>query len=211
MSVFLLSGKKYSGKNTVGGLLKKYFFDYGDQVKEYAYADNLKKFCIDVLGLSRGQVYGNEKESITGYKWTDLSADVYARYKDEVEENGYEFMTARQVMQVVGTDLLRDKFYGKIWSDALIRQIHNDNHKIAIVTDLRFINEINGAREYGKKYSREIYVLNIVRPSLNSIDSHNSENELNMYNEFDGIIANSGTIDDLWSELTKVLANFGVY
>lgn len=53
------------------------------------------------------------------------------------------FMTARDVMQYVGTDVFR-KMYGNVWVDGTLRRIREEGAAIALVCDCRFPNEVDG-------------------------------------------------------------------
>jgi hypothetical protein len=50
-------------------------------------------------------------------------------------------MTAREVMQYVGTDVFR-KIQQNVWADATIYKIQSEKPDLAIVADCRFPNEV---------------------------------------------------------------------
>ena len=95
-------------------------------------------------------------------------------------------MTAREVMQVVGTDFFR-ALYPNVWADATIRKIQEDGSHIAIVADCRFPNEVEAIQNAGGK---------VVRLTRNSDDkdAHISETALDKenfdWNKFDVLIQN---------------------
>jgi len=96
-------------------------------IKLYSFADILKKnICMDLLGLTYAQCYGTdiEKNEITNVFW----------------ENKY--LTAREVMQVVGTDIFRS-MKPNIWPEVTINKILNDQSELALITDCRFPNEVD--------------------------------------------------------------------
>ena len=86
--------------------------------KIYAFADVLKEFAVDVLGLEYNQVYGTneEKNSPTHLLWENMPTG-----------NNKGPMTGREVLQYFGSDICR-KMYENIWFDACIRRIrkHKD-------------------------------------------------------------------------------------
>ena len=53
--IIAISGRKGAGKNTLGSFIKKLYCDEYkcnlDSVFECSFADTLKEFCINVLGL----------------------------------------------------------------------------------------------------------------------------------------------------------------
>ena len=98
-------------------------------------------------------------------------------------------MTSRDVMQYVGSNIFR-KMSGNIWVDALLRQIKQDNSGFAIITDVRFPNEVEGIQKEGGK------VMRFTRNPFPE-DNHISETALDKTNfnwdNFDWVIDNSKT------------------
>ena len=189
-----LSGKKQSGKNTICEGLKNWYFSYHFAfIKIYSFADVLKRqVCINVLGLSEEQCYGTdqEKNSLTKFKWENFPDNIRYLEEERIEEvrvigetNDYEnlfvlrkgFMTAREVMQVVGTDIFRNYFDQEIWVDATLRNIFQDKKNIALISDIRFPSEIDAIMKNGGS---------IIRLTRNVCeqDNHPSEIALDNYN-----------------------------
>lgn len=93
------SGRKGAGKNTIASFLRSYFAEKcllgylrtddphlieslaGDHVLECSFADNLKEFCIDTLGLSYGQCYGTDKEKNTPTEYDWENSPRFLRWK----------------------------------------------------------------------------------------------------------------------------------
>jgi hypothetical protein len=72
MTVVLgFSGKKQSGKDTLLNNIKPLL---NGTVKQYNFADGLKNFLVDVMGLRQEQVWGTEeqKNTKTTYLWENL-------------------------------------------------------------------------------------------------------------------------------------------
>lgn len=166
---------------------KQVFQQLGIACKIYTFADVLKKdICINILGLSQEQCYGtdDDKNSITDIKWQNLPG-----YKEEWElAKDYDpsgFMTARQVLQFVGTDMFR-KFKPNVWVDATLKKINKEQPQIAIITDCRFPNEVESITEHGG------YTIRLTRNPFNS--DHISESILDEqnydWNKFNYIIRN---------------------
>jgi hypothetical protein len=148
-------------------------------VQFWSFADQLKKFCIEVLGLSKEQCYGEEeqKNTLTNCSWNKVPEDIKKKYN--VSEGK---MTAREVMQVFGTDMIRAMYYDA-WALATYNAIVKLGDVLSIITDGRFPNEI----EYGKKFgAKSIRLLRVV-----SGDTHESEKALDDYHKFDIVIDNS--------------------
>ena len=181
-----LSGKKQSGKNTMCDCLleffiKKYSFD---DVVVLSFADALKqKVCIDVMGLREEQVNGTDeqKNTFTKYKWENLPHRI--RYDNklgcEYASNGEicnhvlptGYMTAREIMQIVGTDIFRNYFDDSIWVNATLRNIEKSNAKVFLISDVRFPSEVNSLTD------NDGYVVRLTR-DVCKLDSHSSENAL---------------------------------
>jgi len=159
-------------------------------VKIYSFADPLKKFCIDVLGLDFLQCYGTDedKNTITHISWDSLPPDVLAaNRKIDYETHSPKslgFMTAREVMQVFGTDICR-KLDGNCWARGTYSTIANEGYELAIVADGRFPNEITIGTEGGARAIR------LLRNKYN--DQHYSEKALDDFphGEFDLVIDNN--------------------
>jgi len=160
------------------------FFDYMSNnvwafIKAYSFADMLKtNVCIEVLGLSYDQCYGTDedKNTPTHISWSNILGS---------ENKGK--MTAREVMQFVGTDFFRG-LYPNVWADATIRRVAAEGSAFAVVTDCRFPNEVEAIQNAGGK------VIRLTRNG-DGPDAHTSETALDKenfdWNKFDAVIDNS--------------------
>lgn len=183
------SGKKQSGKNTLCEGIAEFFKPiFGeDQVKMYSFADMLKeKVCMDVMGLTYEQCYGTdeEKNSVTTYMWERLPREI--RHQNRRGENRApngeicEFiypeglMTAREVMQIVGTDVFRKYFDDSIWVNATFRNIRKEGKKVALISDVRFPSEVEGV------IAEDGIIFRLLRDVCET-DSHASETALDDY------------------------------
>lgn len=174
-------------------------------VKTYAFADPLKEFCINVLGLTYEQCYGTteDKNSLTKLKWenmpTMISKDILN--KADKDKLSREYMTAREVLQYFGTDIVR-QMYHNAWADACIRQIQAEESNFAIITDCRFVNEVEVVKKAGGR------VIRLLRKI--SDDDHKSETDLDSYTDYDYVIDNNNmTLEEKDTELRKVLCDWG--
>jgi len=147
------------------------------KLKTYNFADNLKRICIDILGLSEQQCYGTEKEknANTQFNWSEMLFEEGKRSACP--------MTAREVMQYIGTDFFR-KIYPNVWVESTIRKIKRENPELAVVVDCRFPNEVEGIQEAGGK------VIRLTR-DVEGLDTHASETALDGYAGFDAVIDNT--------------------
>jgi len=182
-----VSGRKQSGKSTLCDFLANEYIYSG--IKVYSFADPLKRFCIDAMGLREEQCYGtdDDKNTLTEYKWETLPWDIGVKFGKEigVPIKGTNLhsvikvpktgpMTGREVLQIFGTDIMRGMFSDKIWVNATISLIKKENPPIALIADARFESEINAlmAEENG-------HVIRLTRKICE--DSHPSETELDSF------------------------------
>jgi hypothetical protein len=149
----------------------KYIGLLNQHVKIYSFADILKKqICVDILGLEHKQCYGtdSDKNSITHLKYRG------------------QYITAREAMQIVGTDFFRELFTD-IWPQSTIRKIQKENPSLAIINDCRFPNEV----EYVKKNNG--IVIRLTRHN-HAENEHRSEKILDKdkydWNNFDYVLDN---------------------
>lgn len=206
-------------------------------VKLYSFADVLKQdVCMKVLGLTYEQCYGTDaqKMSPTHLRWENMPGVVtqslwsltegYMEQKHEVEQlegrlgkyyeklHGVVFhepgvMTARDVMQFVGTEIFR-KMYEQVWVDATVRRIQNDKPCLALVADVRFPNEVYGLQK------AEGLVVRLTRNS-DAPDTHESETALNPdrfdWNSFNLVLDNSKmSIEEQNQAVYSLLVSIGL-
>jgi hypothetical protein len=184
-------------------------------IKPYSYADELKKFCINVFGLSYAQCYGSDedKNSLTKLKWEDMPTIVDAeikvppRFSDKLTGHLPGYLSARELLQFFGTNICR-KMYSDCWVLATLKKIKDDNPALAIITDCRFDNEVLLSKEIGAK------VIKLLRKPIE--DNHISETALDPSNfdqtKFDAIIDNSNmTIVEQSEAIMKKLIEWEWY
>ncbi len=193
----------YRSNPTLDEFKKQYLDPY---LKIYSFADLLKnEVCIKILGLTHEQCYGtdDDKNSLTELKWQDMPDSNKQRLGFLPWGDPEGFMTAREVMQHVGTNIFR-KMYPDVWVDATIRRINEDNTILAVVTDCRFLNEVKAIHKAGGK------VIKLLRDPCEE-DSHASEKALDDFEGFDAVIDNRhGDITAHCGQIHKVLFDWGL-
>ena len=159
------------------GMVKYMEENVWSEIKIYNFADPLKSLCMDILGMSYEQCYGtdDDKNTETNFDWANVIS--YATRYPSAK------MTAREVMQYVGTDFFR-KIYPQVWVDSTLRRIKKDNPRLAVVVDCRFENEVRGIQEAGGK------VIRLSRNIYGDSDQHPSETALDNYSGFDYVLQN---------------------
>ncbi len=166
-------------------------------IKLYSFAEPLKSFCMEVLGLTYKQCYGSDKNknTYTSCKWNNISNDIKNKH-------GYVngLMRARKVMQIFGTDMVRTML-DDAWPIATYRKIKKEKMELAIVTDARFPNEISLGKECG------VVSIRLMRDICKK-DSHPSETALDDYKEFDKVFDNRTTNIEEQNKTAKPFIDF---
>ena len=110
--------------------------------------------------------------------------------------------TIRDIMQVLGTDLLRQGFNNNIHVAATLGSI-KENEKV-IITDMRFPNELEAVKKHNGITIRINRGLVERTGKMIQGPEHISETALDNA-EFDYVIENDCTIDDLIEKVREIL------
>lgn len=110
--------------------------------------------------------------------------------------------TIRQILQWVGTEAMRKVIHDDIWINATLGSLKSDDK--VIIADTRFPNECYAIQRKGG------IVVRIIRPGKVSTSTHISEIALNDFQDWDYIIMNDGTIDDLRVKVRTMLEHFNI-
>lgn len=194
-NIIAFAGRKQSGKTTCAEYVANICLGSlaYQKVKIYNFADPLKQdICMNILGLTNNQCYGddNDKNEFVNCYWPGTS----------------NRMTAREVMQYVGTDIFR-KIQKNVWADATIHKIKKDNTDMALIADCRFPNEVEAVKNAGG------IVIKLMRNIYNS--DHDSETALDTdkysHDNFDLVIDNRHlTIDEQNNIIFSFLEHKGI-
>lgn len=220
-NIIVISGLKNSGKDTVADMLqyclsvpepfrkywmyRHYRYAFNSTYEKVAFADSLKDTLSVLFGIPVEKFYERDfKEHfyIKGLEITD-SPD------NALDENSFiemlskkdfsflktHFITIRQLLQCFGTEIVRDLFGDAFWAERAMKHTFDK----MIITDLRFKVELEAVRK------RNGLVLYIDNPNCTP-EQHASESEvLEMKNnhDFDFIIENNGTLEDLFNKIVK--------
>ena len=180
--IIIVTGKAQSGKSSACDDIRTYLKGVRSSSRIYAFADKLKDVCTQLFGLTHSQCWGenSDKDSPTKFKWSDLPIgsqqlakimlDISSTNKS-ISQNDY--MTAREVMQVWGTDIFRS-FYSNCFVNATINQIKEEAFDYALICDARFPNELDAFIDM------DPIVLRLTRKVTDF--THSSETKLSSYN-----------------------------
>jgi hypothetical protein len=204
--IIILTGKAQSGKDTACAYVRSFLKEKGFSSKIYPFADSLKTICTNVLGLEYNQCWGenSDKNTLTKFKWCDLpigTTNIAVLLQHRMDVKSTDFMTARDVMQVFGTNIFR-AFHQDCWVQSTIKKIREENLDFALVSDARFPNEIDYTTFYAP------IVIQLTRNTLHN--THESETALDDYDfknitNFYKIVNDNMTIDEKNEAIKKVL------
>lgn len=176
-----------SGKGTVADIL----IEQHGFVK-VSWADSLKDAVSVIFGWDRALLEGDTVES---REWREQIDPWWA------ERLGMPNLTPRHVLQVWGTEVGRDAFHNDIWVASLQNKVR-DPSKNYVIPDTRFPNEVDSVRNMGgeiwrvKRGSDPRWFGRYVRRGLPPHSIHPSEWQW-ARSEFDQVIENDGTLDEL--------------
>lgn len=210
-----IGGEKKHGKDTVADYLKE---KYG--YKKMAFADKLKTICSTAFNVPLEDCYDEDKKEvgyiipITLHSTTALLESILIEYpihhKDMLsimQKLGKKnmFSSIRDMLQFVGTDILRDMVDPDYHYNSVANVFRDQSIECGVVSDCRFSNERVNLRD-----DFTCLLLKVVRPSLqkNDTSSHKSETSLGDDSEYDAVIINDGTLQDLYNKVDTIMLNF---
>ena len=208
-SIISISGRKSSGKTVCAYELQK----LGYRILNVA--DALKCLIRKILFISKDNLEENKNNpnvvfTLNNYQICLLSSEL--NIDNEIIKDvlsPYEHFTIRQLLQIIGTDLIRK--FNKNWHlESLEKKINNLRSQNPLckicIPDVRFVNELlfiknklNGLSYY------------IIRPLLSSssssssnhISNHISETQLNWTFFGSNILVNNGNLESLFYKLIR--------
>jgi len=166
------------GKDTVAHYLKEYGYE------RVSLADEVRKDMLELVDIP--------KEYLERYKDKQLRL-VFGQWDEHV---GY--FSIRKFLQKYATDIIRERFDENYWIRRALLSACDHTQK-AVVTDVRFQNEIDYIKAQGG------LIVYIDRAGYGGkIKNHKSEslaNDPNVKQKADLIINNLGTLEDLEKEV----------
>lgn len=212
---------KNSGKDTVADMLqyclsvpepfrkywmyRHYRYAFNSTYEKVAFADSLKDTLSVLFGIPVEKFYERDfKEHfyIKGLEITDtpdniLDEDSFIKMLNKKDFSFLKthFITIRQLLQCFGTEIVRGLFGNAFWAERAMKH----NFDKMIITDLRFKVELEAVRK------RNGLVLYIDNPNCTP-EQHASESEvleMKDNHDFDFIIENNGTLEDLFNKIVK--------
>jgi phosphomevalonate kinase len=175
MIIIGLSGKKLSGKDTVYELAAD-ICDKSTRIGRVAFADPLKQEVSEITGMT-------------------------CKF---IEENKSDF---RELLQVWGTEFRR-RFNGNdYWINKMGKIIEQSEGYLDMlfITDIRFKNEADYIKAVGGKLVRVERRQYDYDSYPGPIDTHSTEKDMDDYSQFDYVLNNDKTIDELANSVRDML------
>ena len=204
-----ISGKKQSGKNTVAEFIATYFTENcNSRVGMYSFANILKDTLVSLKLLTAAQAYGSDDQKNSSTRVRRVNAELLGiKFPPS---NSQTFLTARELLQIVGTDILR-LLWPDIWVHNTLNSIHEHfcskqsivrryDDGLVLIMDCRFRNEMHAIQGVGGK------VIRLTRTPYN--DTHISETQMDGIdnNYYDFVLDNANmTIEQQNSALEPIL------
>lgn len=218
-----LSGRKQSGKSLIAEFLSDPLrdppaFSRGTVVKRYAFADPIKKMCVDILGIPYEQVYGTDEQKnlLTQYRWEDLPhydeiledhyADVCMKVTQTYAGSPYRYWLDRltgRFDQKIGEAYLATIPFGPMTGRQILQQVGTEifrrmNEFIWVDATLRqifldnpdiaVIDDVRFPGEVEAIKECEGIVIRLQRAPFRGKDEHESESALDGYLGFSHVI-----------------------
>jgi len=209
-----MSGKMRVGKNVAADYLIEKFKAKGKVVETDLFAHDLKHNGKDDFKKLSAVLnsYADKLKSIVktfAHVMTDdivfnslLSHINKIRVSDENYFENKNDVT-RALLQIYGTEIFRDRVDKDYWAKQVRNRAIKSKADVIIVTDARFPNEINVFEDVNND---EIQVISIrVERDAGIVDEHESETALDGHKEWNYIIDNNGSLEDLNNAVDLIL------
>ena len=165
-----LAGRKGVGKDVIADVLCQCGYT------KRALALPLKTACRHLFMFSDNQLWGDDK---------DVIDERYGK-------------SPRELMQIFGTDFLRNMISKTFWIDRFKEWYNTQNGNI-VVSDVRFLNEVEMIQQLGGK------VILVKRDGLDSDETHESEQAEDLERRIDCTVYNDGSLEALIAKARLLL------
>lgn len=181
--IISITGKIGSGKDTIADIIMQYTPYHDWEIKKFA--GKLKDIAEILSGVPKINFEDQEfKKQDMGPEWG---------------------MTYRDLLQKLGTEAMRNGLHENVWVNALFADYHfnieeDEQMPNWLITDCRFPNELEAVKTH------KGITIKVIRDSGNTIGTtHASETALDDYTEWDYVVDNNGSIEDLKTQVFSIL------
>lgn len=233
-----ISGKAGAGKDTVGKIIQ-HLTSLQEQDCSFEEFHRYQSF-VEMNAVWKIKKFATAVKQICSI-FTDLSIEDLEDegVKQRVLGQEWSGMTVREMLQKIGTEAIRNNLHPEAWVNSVMSKYYPDvydletNQRIReigdelemdtydyshprfieelayaypswVITDLRFKNEAEAIKK------RKGSLVRVERKGLMTASNHISEIELDGY-EFDYVIQNDGTIQELIEKVKKMLKTLKLY
>ena len=182
--IIAIGGRIGSGKSVLASICQK------AEYEKLYFALPLKQLVANLIHVNLEEI-NSLKNVEKQYKFSDmdymfLSKETRIPYETIRKEMlPIEFKTVRQLLQFIGTDLIRK--YNTNWHVNKIKHMI-DKTKNYVIDDVRFPNELELIKQLGGD------AWFIVRPIINNVSNHESETSLTWHDFGNKIIINDSSL-----------------
>ena len=164
------------------------------------------------VGKDTTATYIKNYAETKGLKIVNLQFSYYIKmYAKFISDwDGSEETKPRTLLQQLGTDIIRNNIDNYFFIKRIIQDIKVLSYFVDIITisDARLPEELDSIFDAYENVTK----INITRPNFNnslnqSESAHLTETKLNSYNNYDYIINNDGTLEDLENKTINILKN----
>lgn len=121
------------------------------------------------------------------------------------EDNWYEHKNAitRILLQTYGTEIIRNRVSKDYWVEKVISRLQNSTKSVIFISDVRFPSEVSDVANLDDDSYSGFSVLKVrvnrdsAIGSGHGTEQHPSETALDSYTDWDQVISNDGTLEDL--------------
>lgn len=230
MLIIGVCGKAGSGKDTIADILVR---DHG--FVKVAFADPLKRVCQEIFEFTTEQLWGpSDKRNEPDFRYCRTPHQAgFDPVDGRPTSIDAEYLTPRYALQKLGTEWGRD-CYPDIWVEYAMRIAKRlsvkgapifydarfgirsktmsdpDEVKGVVISDVRFLNEVEGLKSRGAKVVR-VY-RNSVKGLAGQAGQHRSETEQETMPDelFDYVVQNNGSLEDLVTITHGFLSQFQI-
>ena len=199
-----------SGKDTVAKMLVE------KGAVQDSFAAPLKDLCASVFGWPRDMLQGDTVES-RDFRETP---DMYWTRKLGIDQ-----FTPRLALQLLGTEIMRTHFNQDIWLDSLEYRIRKNEQQdtMVVVSDCRFKNELDLIKELNgivvhvirdelpEWYETAVHANKGSVPAKHTMETRFAKVDASEWKcvgyDFDFVIKNSGTLEDLPTEVDSMYSD----
>ena len=182
-----------------------------------AYADQLKEICSTIFGLPVQRFYQNKSNAWVcindKFQYTEIrpndenivtAEEYYYNLSNYINDSSIKYwMSLREILVYVGTYVLQQNINKQVFVNIVRNKIreeqyHNHNLQYVIITDHRFIHELEYIHENNG------VTITINRNSVQQLDNV-AEHDLDDEEDYDYIIDNSGSYDELFNTIWDIV------